>query len=62
MSAAKSKGHSASKRAAAPKRRSPRARQAPISTDCAALIGSMKGRIRVKGDIMSTDIRWNAQS
>jgi hypothetical protein len=33
-----------------------------ISTDCADLIGSMKGRIKVKGDILSTGIRWNAES
>jgi antitoxin (DNA-binding transcriptional repressor) of toxin-antitoxin stability system len=38
------------------------ARVIPISSDCADLIGSMKGRIRVKGDILSTGIRWNAES
>lgn len=26
------------------------------------LIGSMKGKIEVKGDIYSTGVRWNAQS
>jgi len=40
----------------------PIARVMPISSDCAALIGSMKGRIKVKGDILSTGIRWNAES
>ncbi len=44
------------------KRGKPIARVVPVSTDCAGLIGSMKGRIKVKGDIMSTGIRWNAQS
>jgi prevent-host-death family protein len=44
------------------KRGKPVARVVPVSTDCAGLIGSMKGRIKVKGDIMSTGIRWNAQS
>ncbi len=40
----------------------PIARIIPISSDCASLIGSMKGRIKVKGDILSTGIRWNAES
>ena len=33
-----------------------------IESDCAELIGSMKGKIRVKGDIFSTGIKWNAES
>ena len=37
------------------------ARVIPVSSDCAALIGSMKGRIKVKGDILSTGIRWDAE-
>jgi len=28
----------------------------------ARLIGSMKGKIRIKGDVLSTGIGWNAQS
>lgn len=40
----------------------PIARVVPVSADCAGLIGSMRGRIRVKGDILSTGIRWNAES
>jgi prevent-host-death family protein len=40
----------------------PVARIIPASTDCAALIGSMKGRIRVKGDILSAGLKWNAES
>ena len=42
------------------KRGKPVARLVPISADCADLIGSMKGRIRINGDILSTGIRWNA--
>ena len=38
------------------------ARLVPISADCAGLIGSMKGRIKIKGDILSSGIRWNAES
>ena len=38
------------------------ARVIPISSDCASLIGSLKGRIKIKGDIRSTGIDWNAQS
>jgi prevent-host-death family protein len=40
----------------------PVARVIPASVDCSRLIGSMKGRITVKGDILSTGIRWNAES
>ena len=38
------------------------ARVIPISSDCASLIGSLKGRIKIKGDILSTGIDWNARS
>jgi hypothetical protein len=41
------------------KRGRPPGRTIPADADCAGLIGSMKGRIRVKGDILSTGIRWN---
>jgi antitoxin (DNA-binding transcriptional repressor) of toxin-antitoxin stability system len=30
--------------------------------ESAQLIGSLKGRIRVKGDTLSTGTRWNAES
>jgi prevent-host-death family protein len=40
----------------------PVARVIPASADCAGLIGSMKGRIQVKGDILSTGVQWNAES
>jgi antitoxin (DNA-binding transcriptional repressor) of toxin-antitoxin stability system len=38
------------------------ARVIPISADCSSLIGSMKGRIKIQGDILSTGIGWNAES
>lgn len=40
----------------------PVARLIPASSNCAELIGSMKGKIRVRGKIFSTGIKWNAQS
>jgi prevent-host-death family protein len=36
------------------KRGKPVAKVVPISSGCAGLIGSMKGKARIKGDIMST--------
>jgi antitoxin (DNA-binding transcriptional repressor) of toxin-antitoxin stability system len=38
------------------------ARVIPAGSDCTALIGSMKGKVKVLGDIFSTGIRWNAES
>lgn len=40
----------------------PVARLIPASSDCADLIGSMKGKIGVHGDILSTGLEWNAES
>jgi prevent-host-death family protein len=40
----------------------PLARVIPADSDAAALIGSMKGKIKVKGDVFSTGIQWNAES
>ncbi len=34
----------------------------PIGSGCAALIGSMKGKLKIKGRILSTGIRWDAES
>jgi antitoxin (DNA-binding transcriptional repressor) of toxin-antitoxin stability system len=34
----------------------------PVNSDCAALIGSMKGRVKVKDDVLSTGIKWRAES
>ncbi len=45
------------------KRGKPVARVIPIRpTDNTELIGSMKGKIKVKGDIFSTGIKWDAES
>ena len=40
----------------------PVARLIPISSGCAELIGSLKGKIKINGDILSTGIEWDAQS
>ena len=40
----------------------PVAKVIPYKTKCAELIGSMKGKIKVKGDIMKTGVKWNAES
>jgi antitoxin (DNA-binding transcriptional repressor) of toxin-antitoxin stability system len=34
----------------------------PIRVQSEALIGKMKGKIKVKGDILSTGVKWDAQS
>ena len=44
------------------KRGKPIARVIPIESDCAGLIGSMRGEIRINGDILSTGVKWNAES
>ena len=44
------------------KRGKPVARLIPAESDCASLIGCMKGKIRVKGDIFATGRKWRAQS
>jgi antitoxin (DNA-binding transcriptional repressor) of toxin-antitoxin stability system len=43
------------------KRGKPVAKVIPIGSGCAALIGSMKGRLNIKGELLSTGIRWNAE-
>jgi len=44
------------------KRGKPVANVMPIGSGCAALIGSMKGKLNIKGNLLSTGIRWNAES
>ena len=34
----------------------------PIGSGCAGLIGSMKGKLKIKGKILSTGIRWDADT
>ncbi len=40
----------------------PVAKLIPIGRASSALIGSFKGKLRVKGNILSTGLRWDAQS
>lgn len=44
------------------KRGKPVAKIVPIRSECAHLIGALKGKISVHGNILSTGIRWNAES
>ncbi|MHB8654572.1 MAG: type II toxin-antitoxin system Phd/YefM family antitoxin [Terriglobia bacterium] len=45
------------------KRGKPVAKILPFTTiDNSKLIGSMKGKVIVKGNIFSTGVKWNAQS
>ena len=39
----------------------PVAKLIAISAESGALIGSLKGKIRIKGNILSTGLRWDAQ-
>lgn len=34
----------------------------PVHTDNAKLIGSFKGKIRIKGNILTTGAKWDAES
>jgi prevent-host-death family protein len=40
----------------------PVARVIPAASGCAPLIGSMKGKVKVSGDVFSTGVDWNAES
>ena len=40
----------------------PVAKLIPIGVDSAALIGSLKGKLTIKGNILSTGLKWDAQS
>jgi prevent-host-death family protein len=44
------------------KRGKPVAKLIPIRTESAELIGKLKGKVKVKGDILTTGHRWNAES
>ena len=39
----------------------PVAKLIPVGAESASLIGSLKGKIKIKGDIHSTGLRWDAQ-
>ena len=43
------------------KRGKPVAKLIPIGADSASLIGSLAGKLKIKGDIVTTGVRWNAQ-
>ncbi|MGH9312195.1 MAG: type II toxin-antitoxin system Phd/YefM family antitoxin [Vicinamibacterales bacterium] len=40
----------------------PVAKLLPIGSDSSALIGSLKGKLVIKGDLLSTGLRWDAES
>jgi prevent-host-death family protein len=40
----------------------PVAKLVPIHTDTAKLIGSFKGKIKIKRNILSTGVKWDAES
>jgi prevent-host-death family protein len=40
----------------------PVAKLIPVTTESASLIGSLKGKIKVKGNVLSTGLKWNAKS
>lgn len=44
------------------KRGKPVAKLISIRSESAELIGKLKGRVRVKGNVLSTGLKWNAQS
>ena len=43
------------------KRGKPVARVLPYDRDSASLIGSLRDKLEIRGDIMSTGIRWDAE-
>ena len=40
----------------------PVAKLIPIEVEARALIGSLKGKLTIKGDILSTGLKWDAES
>jgi prevent-host-death family protein len=43
------------------KRGKPVAKLIPIRAESAALLGTLKDKVKIKGDILSTGVRWDAQ-
>ncbi len=43
------------------KRGKPVAKLIPFATDSSNLIGALTGKVRIKGDIMSTGASWHAE-
>ena len=44
------------------KRGRPVAKLSPQGTESASLIGALRGKLRIKGDILTTGLRWDAES
>jgi prevent-host-death family protein len=44
------------------KRGKPVAKLIPIGAESASLIGALKGRLTIKGPILTTGLKWNAES
>jgi prevent-host-death family protein len=44
------------------KRGKPVAKLIPIGTDSASLIGSLRTKVKITGGILSTGVKWNAES
>lgn len=44
------------------KRGKPVAKLIPIGAESASLIGSLKGRLTIRGDILGTGVKWDAES
>jgi prevent-host-death family protein len=40
----------------------PVARLIPFASDSASLIGSLAGKLKIKGEILSTGVDWDAES
>ena len=40
----------------------PVAKLVPVHTEGANLIGCFKGKIKIKGDILTTGVKWDAES
>jgi prevent-host-death family protein len=40
----------------------PVARLVPIESESADLLGALAGKLKIKGDVLSTGASWNAQS
>jgi prevent-host-death family protein len=40
----------------------PVAKLVPVHTDNAKFIGSFKGKIKIKGNILTTGLKWDAES
>jgi len=43
------------------KRGKPVAKLIPLASDSASLIGSLKGKLEIKGEILSTGLSWDAE-